>query len=67
MVAYLLPLLGVAVSVVLSIWGYHQIVGARRERIRAANNELERILIRRIVLESYQPTVDDLSRFGVNP
>ena len=63
MIGYLLPLLGIFVSVVLSIWGYRQIVGARRERIRAANNELERVLIRRIVLESYQPTVDDLSRW----
>ena len=63
MINYLLPLLGIAVSGALSIWGYRQIVGARRERIRAANNELERMLIRRIVLESYQPTVDDLSRW----
>jgi len=42
--------------------GYRQTVGARRERIRGSHSELEKVLIRRIVLESYQPTVDDLSR-----
>jgi len=62
MVDYWLPLLGIFVSIVLSMWGYRQTVGARRERIRAANNELEKVLIRRIALESYQPTFDDLSR-----
>ncbi|MBI3931418.1 MAG: hypothetical protein HY325_05290 [Chloroflexi bacterium] len=62
MVDYWLPLLGIFVSIVLSMWGYRQTVGARRERIRAANSELEKVLIRRIVLESYLPTVDDLSR-----
>ena len=59
---YWLPLLGIFISIVLSMWGYRQIVSARRERIRAANSELEKVLIKRIVLESYQPTVDDLSR-----
>lgn len=59
---YWLPLLGIFISIVLSMWGYQQIVSARRERIRAANSELEKVLIKRIVLESYQPTVDDLSR-----
>jgi len=59
---YWLTLLGILVAIVFSILGYRQTVGARRERIRAANSELEKILIRRVVLESYQPTVDDLSR-----
>ena len=62
MVNYWLPLLGIFISIVLSLWGYRQIVSARRERIRAANSELEKVVIRRIVLESYQPTVDDLLR-----
>lgn len=62
MVNYWLPFLGIFISLVLSIWGYRQIVSARRERIRATNSELEKVVIRRIVLESYQPTVDDLSR-----
>ena len=59
---YWLPVFGIVVSIVLAIPFYRQTVGARRERVRAANSELEKILIRRIVLESYQPTVDDLSR-----
>ncbi len=60
--SYWLPVFGIVVSIVLAIPFYRQTVGARRERVRAANSELEKILTRRIVLESYQPTVDDLSR-----
>lgn len=55
-------LIGIVISIALSLPIYRQTVGARRERIRAANSELEKVLTRRIVLESYQPTVDDLSR-----
>ena len=57
MIDYWLAILGTLVSILVSIWGYRQIIGARRERIRATNSELEKVLIRRIVLESYQPTV----------
>ena len=57
-----LTIIGIAVSVSLFLLGYRQTIGARRERIRAANAELERILVRRIVLEKYTPTQMDLSR-----
>lgn len=62
MVDHGLSLLGILVSIGLSVLAYRQIIGALRERIRAANRELEKTLVRRIVVESYQPTVDELSR-----
>ena len=59
---YLFGVLGIAVSVGLFFIGYRQTVGARKERIAAANADLERILVRRIVLEKYLPTETDISR-----
>src|SRR5262245_10846194 len=58
----LLGLMGIAVSVILFVIGYRQTIGAKNERIASANKEIERILIRRIVLESYLPTREDVSR-----
>lgn len=62
METYLLTFLGISLSVGLFLFGYRQTVGARKERVRAANSDLERILLRRMVLESYRPTIDGLSR-----
>ncbi len=56
-------LIGVAVSVGLFLIGYRQTIGARRERVHAANSVIESILLRRIVLESYTPSLEDVSRF----
>jgi HJR/Mrr/RecB family endonuclease len=53
---------GIVVSVILFLIGYRQTVGARRERIRSANVEVEKILVRRIVLEGYTPTRADVTR-----
>ena len=58
---YILGILGIAVSVGLFLIGYRQTVGAKKERIRVANSEIERILVRRIVLEMYSPNKPDLS------
>jgi len=58
----MLGLIGIAVSVILFWIGYRQTIGASSERIEAANKEVERILVRRIVLESYTPTRDDVAR-----
>lgn len=58
----ILAIVGVAISVVLFVIGYRQTIGARKERVRAANTDLEKTLLRRIVLESYQPTVDGVAR-----
>jgi hypothetical protein len=62
MEAYVQSVVGVAVSVLLFLLGYRQTIGARRERARSANADIERTLLRRIVLESYTPTVEDIGR-----
>lgn len=58
----MLTFLGILVSVGLFVLGYRQTVGAYKERVRTANTDLEKVLLKRIVLESYQPTTEDLSR-----
>ena len=55
-------IIGVIVSVGLFLAAYRKTLGARKERIRAANTELEKTLLKRIVLESYMPAVDEVGR-----
>lgn len=62
MANYLLTLLSIFVSVGLFLFGYRQTIGARRERARTANTDLEKVLLKRIVLEMYQPSAKDLTR-----
>jgi hypothetical protein len=59
---YVLGVLGILVSVGLFFVGYRQTVGAKKERIINANSETEKILVRRIVLENYDPTSADINR-----
>lgn len=59
---YLFGILGIVVSITLFLIGYRQTVGAKRERITAANNDIEKILLRRIVIENYTPNITDISR-----
>jgi hypothetical protein len=59
---YVQTALGAFLSVALFLITYRQTVGARRERARAANTDLERMLTKRIVLERYLPEVGDLDR-----
>lgn len=59
---YLPTFVGVAVSVVLSVVGYRQTIGAKKERIRAANSDLERIVLRCIMLDRDLPEESDISR-----
>ena len=58
----LLAVVGILVSLVLFFIGYRQTVGARKERIFACNAEIEKILLRRIVLESYSAAGLDVER-----
>jgi len=60
----LLGVLGIFVSVILFLIGYRQTVGAKKERIGAANTEVEKILVRRLVLEGYTPKIADLERLA---
>lgn len=53
---------GILVSILLFLVGYRQTVGAKRERIRAANADVEKILVRRVVLEGYTPSRSDVAR-----
>ena len=57
-----LSVLGILVSILLFLIGYRKTVGAKRERINSANLEIEKILIRRIVQESFKPSANDISR-----
>jgi hypothetical protein len=54
--------LGIVVSVLLFLVGYRQTIGARKERIRVANLELQRLAVRRFSSDVYTPTVDDITR-----
>jgi hypothetical protein len=60
--SYLQTFIGVAVSIFLFMLGYRQTIGAKRERVKSANNEIEKILLRRIVLEEYKPSINDITR-----
>ena len=62
MTDYLFGAFGIVVSVFLFFIGYRRTIGVRKERIATANAELERILVRRIVLEKYLPSEIDISR-----
>lgn len=62
METYLLTFFGILVSVGLFLLGFRQTVGAYKERVRIANTDLEKVLLKRIVLESYRPTTENLSR-----
>lgn len=53
---------GILVSVLLFIVGYRQTVGAKKERTRGANTDVEKVVVRRIVLEGYAPTRADIAR-----
>jgi hypothetical protein len=55
-------LAGLVVSLLLFSLGYRQTIGAQKERVAAANAEVEKIFLRRIVLENYTPTIADISR-----
>lgn len=59
---YLLTFFSVFISVVLFLLTYRQTIGAKKERIRAANDNIEKILVRRIVLEEFTPKSDDINR-----
>ena len=54
--------LGIAVSVVLFIISLRKAVGAGKERVRSGNDEIEKILVRRIVLEGFEPSAEEIMR-----
>lgn len=56
----LLWLAGTAVSVGLFMIGYRQTVGVKRARIDAANTDLTKLFLKRIVLEDYHPEQSEI-------
>ena len=60
---YLIGLVGILVSVWLFALGYRRTIGAKRERIRSANDSIVRILLRRVSSENYTPRAADIQRF----
>lgn len=52
---------GIVVSVGLFLIAYRQTVGAKRERTVSTNQEVEKVLVRRVVLESYIPDVNAIT------
>lgn len=58
----MLGILGIVVSILLFLIGYRQTVGAKKERIATCNADVEKILVRRIVLEGFKPTPLDVER-----
>ncbi|TQR26827.1 hypothetical protein C7Y47_24130 [Lysinibacillus sphaericus] len=62
MEGYIQMALGISVSIIIYLLGYKQTIGAKKERIKAANSEIEKILIRRIVNDNYNLNVLDIIR-----
>ncbi len=61
-ISIILAVLGTIVSIALFLFGLRQTVGARKERIRSSNEEIEKVLVRRIVLEGFTPASDEIGR-----
>ena len=57
-----LAVLGTAVSAFLFLIAHRKTIGARQERVRSANDELEKLIVRRVVLEEFNPTQEDIIR-----
>lgn len=62
MEGYIQTGIGIIVSVVLFFIGYRQTIGAKRERAKNANQSIHRVLLRRSVIEKYEPSNTDLTR-----
>ena len=57
-----LAVLGTTVSICLFLVAHRKTIGARQERVRSANGEVEKLLVRRVVLEDFNPTKDEIAR-----
>lgn len=54
--------IGIAVSVISFLITYRQTISAKKERVRLCNDEIEKILVRRIVLEEFDPSAEEIMR-----
>lgn len=55
-------LIAIVGAIILLVLAYRQTIGSKMVRVRLANEDLETILMKRVVLEGYQPTAEGLSR-----
>jgi len=55
-------LIATVVAIIIMYLAYRQTIGAKMVRVRLANEDLETILMKRVVLEGYQPSAEGLSR-----
>ncbi|WP_298884737.1 restriction endonuclease [uncultured Polaribacter sp.] len=62
METYIQTGLGIIVSVLLFLVGYRQTIGARKERIKASNEKMLETILRRVILEKYEPKRNDIKR-----
>ena len=60
--SYIQTGLGILVSILLFLMGYRQTIGAKKERIRAANGKLIDVILKRIILEKYTPQKNEIKR-----
>lgn len=60
--AYIQTAIGIVVSVALFLAGYRQTIGAKKERVRSANNAVNKALLRRLVLDNYTPRITEIDR-----
>ncbi len=54
--------IGPTLSLIFFFIGYRRTVGARKERAHAAEMEIERLMLRRVIVDGYTPSWDDLAR-----
>jgi hypothetical protein len=59
----LLAILGIALSGLFFFVGYRQTIGARKERVRAANKDIVATLVKRLMLEGVLPNRDEFSYY----
>src|SRR4051794_7395347 len=54
---------GIVISLITFWLGYKQTIGAKQERIRATDAEIVATVMKRILLEDFEPTRQELDRF----
>jgi hypothetical protein len=60
----LLAVFGIALSILFFIVGYRKTIGAKKERVSVADREIVHGLAKRLVLEDFAPTREEIDRFA---
>jgi len=59
---YLQIIISAVISVFLFILGYRQTIGAKKERIKVANKNIENTLLRRLIFENFTPSIKGITK-----